>query len=332
MPRGGRAGGGGRGSTGPSTPRPAPRGAAPLTPEAQLLPLQGTQPTPPWPADPCLPPPSCAGPCVTLFPSRPPRHSFTPTTPSDGSSSRQPSWVPLLSPGPCTPLGCWGGGRRTPSGPHGCSQQAWGGQTRWLREPPCRGVGGRGLTCELGPQSRGRLERLGLCDGGRLVLQLAVVDPVALQEAVQALVPWGLQRHHGQGPGCMLASRVGRRGVAGSRQSEGPGLMARGQAGVPLMMRNEGIRGQNPVLLVLRVWTRACLPVQPGHPSPRAEAGDCGPGHRRRGSCPFPADPEPKGAADAAWPCVVHHWPHPIPSVPDPPVHPGLWPSHWDPH
>lgn len=61
---------------GPGTPRPAPRGAAPLTPEAQLLPLQGTQaPTaqpPPWPADTCLPPPSCARPCVTLFLSRPP--------------------------------------------------------------------------------------------------------------------------------------------------------------------------------------------------------------------------------------------------------------------
>lgn len=37
------------------------------------------------------------------------------------------------------------------------------------------------------------------------------------------------------------------------------------------MMRNEGVRGQNPGLLVLHAWTRACLPVQPGHPSPRAE-------------------------------------------------------------
>lgn len=74
--RGGRAAEGGRGSTGPSTPRPAPCGAALLTPEAQLPPFQGTQvPTaqpPPWPADPCLPAPSCAGPCVTLFPSCPP--------------------------------------------------------------------------------------------------------------------------------------------------------------------------------------------------------------------------------------------------------------------
>lgn len=205
---------------------------------------------------------------------------FTPTAPSDGSSSRQPSWVPLLCPGPCTLSGCWGGGRAAPPpAPTAVPSRPGVGRCGGYGNLPAVGSGGGGLTCELGPQSRGRLERLGLGGGGRLVLQLAVVDPVALQEAVQALVPWGLQRQHGQGPGCMLAGCVDRWGVTGSRQLEGPRLLARGQAGVPLM-RNDGVQGWNPGLLVLCAWTWPCLPVQPGHPSPRAGAGDCGPGHR----------------------------------------------------
>lgn len=113
----------------------------------------------------------------------------------------------------------------------------------------------------------------------------------------------------------MLASCVERWGVTGSRQPEGPRLLARGQAGVPLM-RNDGVRGQNPGLLVLCAWTRACLPVQPGHLSPRAGAGDNGPGHRWRGSCPFLADQNQRGP----WmrPGLASSTTDPTPSLPSP--------------
>ena len=75
-------------------------------------------------------------------------------------------------------------------------------------EAPVPGGGdGGGLTWELGAQRRGGSERLGRGGRGSVRLQLPVVDPVALEQPVQALVPWGLQgeghvaRSHSQPPG-----------------------------------------------------------------------------------------------------------------------------------
>lgn len=138
---------------GPQPPRPAPCGLSCCPrrpsyfppgrtgPEAQ--PYPGWRPLPPHQAVPG--PASPSSPHVLhdiLLPRQPLRWLLL-----------QAAFLgPLPVPWALHTVGVLGRGQsRTPSGPHGCSQQAWGGQMWWLWEPPPWGRGG--LTCELGPQS-----------------------------------------------------------------------------------------------------------------------------------------------------------------------------------
>lgn len=269
--------------------------------------LQGAQgprgSAPPWLADPC-PPPSCAGPCVTLFSPHVLHDILLPRTAPQMAPPGSSFLGPLPVPWALHTVGVLGRQSRTLLGPHGCSQQAWGGQMWWLWEPPPWGRGGslRASPAEL----RAFLSVLDSV-AGAAALQLAVVDPAALQEAVPGSRPRGLQRQHGQGPGCMLASCVERWGVTGSRQPEGPRLLARGQPGVPLM-RNDGVRGTEP-----RPPGPVCMDtgVSPcpslGHLSPRAGAGDTMAQVTDGEEAAHSWQTQNQRGQDAAWPCVVHH-------------------------
>lgn len=128
---------------GPQHPRPAPCGVSRCPWRPGYSSSRAHRPlrlSPILAGDPCPPTKLCRA-LRHPLPLTSSMTSFYPDSPSDGSSSRQPSWVPSPCPGPCTPSGCWGGGRAAPPGPHGCSQQAWGGQTWWLWEPPPWGRG-----------------------------------------------------------------------------------------------------------------------------------------------------------------------------------------------
>ena len=139
---------------GPQPPRPAPCGLSCCPRRPSYFPPGRTGPggsAPPWLATPA-PHQAVPGPASPSSSHVLRDILFTPTAPSDGSSSRQPSWVPLLCPGPCTLSGCWGGGRAAPPpAPTAVPSRPGVGRCGGYGNLR-RGVGG-GLTCELGPQS-----------------------------------------------------------------------------------------------------------------------------------------------------------------------------------